>query len=107
MWIRLFRSSRATALRNEIEHAFRHAKIYLGSDTAQTPGSLARQVGNVVSETQIQSSLESFREARLTAEMDGRCLNLAVWRNRAAREQMANADTMQALPEPRPSLNII
>jgi ribosomal peptide maturation radical SAM protein 1 len=61
------------------------AKIYLGCNMAQTPRSVARQLGDSITEDDIRARLESFRDARLTAEMDGRYLSLAVWRNRAAR----------------------
>jgi ribosomal peptide maturation radical SAM protein 1 len=83
------------------------AQVYLGCDTAQTPGSLARQMGNSVSEKQIRLSLESFRDARLASEMDGRYLSLAVWRNRPAREDDANTKMTQVLSEPRPLLHAI
>ena len=83
------------------------AKIYLGCDTAQTPRSVARQLGDSFSAEEIRARLDSFRDARLMVEMDGHYLSLAVWRNRAARELVAGLHTMQALPGPRPSLNII
>ena len=51
--------------------------------------------------------LESFGDARLMAEMDGRWLSLAVRRNRAARELQANVSVMQVLPEPRSLFNVI
>ena len=41
------------------------------------------------------------------AEMDGRYLSLAVWRNRPAPELMANAQMTQVLPESRSLLNVI
>ena len=62
------------------------AKIYLGCDTAQTPRSVVRQIGDSFSEEDIRARLESFRDARLMVEMDGHYLSLAVWRNRTARD---------------------
>src|SRR5215469_883558 len=59
-------------------------KIYLGCDTAQTSRSIARQLGDSFPQGKVRARLESFRDARLMAEMDGRYLSLAVWRNRAA-----------------------
>jgi hypothetical protein len=63
------------------------ARIYLSCDTAQTPRSIARTLGDCLSEEEIHARLEFLRDARLMAEIDGRHLSLAVWRNRAAREQ--------------------
>jgi hypothetical protein len=83
------------------------AKIYVGCDTAQTPRSLARQLGDSFSEGEIRASLESFRDAQLMAEMDGRYLSLAVWRNRATREMEANALMVQTPPESRSPINAI
>jgi hypothetical protein len=40
-------------------------------------------------------------------EMDGHYLSVAVWRNRAARELLANAPVMPVLPESRSLLNVI
>ena len=60
------------------------AQIYLECDTAQTAASVVRRLGGAISEIEVRSHLDSFREARLMAEMDGRYLSLAVWRNRAA-----------------------
>jgi hypothetical protein len=76
------------------------AKIYLGCDTAQTPRSIARQLGDSFSEGEIRASLESFRDAQLMAEMDGRYLSLAVWRNRATRELQANTPVVHVVPQP-------
>ena len=76
------------------------ARIYLVCDTAQTPRSVARQLGDSFSAEEIRARLESFRDARLMVEMDGHYLSLAVWRRRATREQVADAHPMQALPEP-------
>jgi hypothetical protein len=83
------------------------AKIYLGCDTAQTPRSIAKMLGNTIPEIEVHALLESFRDARLIAEMDGRYLSLAVWRNRAAQEQVASAQVMRGLPESRLLLNEI
>jgi ribosomal peptide maturation radical SAM protein 1 len=83
------------------------AKIYLGCDTAQTPRSIARQLGDSFSEREIRASLESFRDAQLMAEMDGRYLSLAVWRNRATREMEASALMVQTPPESRSPINVI
>ena len=76
------------------------ARIYLVCDTAQTPRSVARQLGDSFSAEEIRARLESFRDARLMVEMDGHYLSLAVWRRRATREQVADAHPVQALPEP-------
>lgn len=73
---------------------------------AQTPRSVARQPGYSFSEGDIRARLESFRDARLMTEMDGRYLSLAVWRNRAERGQMASAHPMQVPPGPQPVPNL-
>ena len=62
-------------------------------------------LGNTIPEIEVHALLKSFRDARLIAEMDGRYLSLAVWRNRAAQEQVASVLVMRGLPEPRLLLN--
>jgi hypothetical protein len=103
----LITDTRACALKPSFVLTGLDAKIYLSCDTAQTPRSVARLLGNAVSEMEVHALLESFREARLMAVMDGRYLSLAVWRNRATRELQANAPVMQVLPEPRSLFNVI
>lgn len=82
------------------------AKVYLGCDTAQTPRSIARMLGNTIPEIEVHALLKSFRDARLIAEMDGRYL---IWLcgARAAQEQVASAHVMRGLPESRLLLNEI
>jgi hypothetical protein len=63
----------------------------------QTPRSIARLLRNTVPEIRTRCwnpSETNFYLVRLMAEMDGRYLSLAVWRNRAARELQANAPVM-------------
>ncbi len=103
----LITDTRACALKPSFVLTGLDAKIYLSCDTAQTPRSVARLLGNAVSEMEVHALLESFREARLMAEMDGRYLSLAVWRNRATRELQSNAQVTQVLPEPRSLFNVI
>jgi ribosomal peptide maturation radical SAM protein 1 len=83
------------------------AKIYLACDTAQTPQSIARKLGGYTPEAKICGRLQSFRDARLMAEMDGRYLSLAVWRNRAARELVENMPVKQLSEESRSLFNVI
>jgi hypothetical protein len=59
------------------------ARLYLERDTAQTPASAARKLGNIFSAAEAKFVMEGFRDARLMAEMDGHYLSLVVWRNRA------------------------
>jgi hypothetical protein len=81
----LITDTRACAQRPSFVLTGLDARIYLGCDTAQTPRSIARQLGNSIAEEEIHASLDSFRDALLMAEMDGHYLSLAVWRNRAMR----------------------
>ncbi|MGH9748225.1 MAG: RiPP maturation radical SAM C-methyltransferase [Candidatus Acidiferrales bacterium] len=74
------------------------AKIYLECDTAQTPLSLARKLGNPTLESEIHAHMRSFRDAHLMAEMDGRYLSLAVLRNRAASLARASRTVVDILP---------
>src|SRR5262249_16774167 len=60
------------------------AALYLECDPIQPPASLARKLGDGVTESDVRSRLDSFCDARIIAEMDGRYLSLAVLRNRAA-----------------------
>jgi ribosomal peptide maturation radical SAM protein 1 len=83
------------------------ANIYLGCDTAQTPRSIARQLGDAILEGEVRARLEWYRDARLMIEADGRYLSLAVWRNRAARESAANAPVVLGTQELRSSLHVI
>jgi len=62
------------------------AAIYLECDSIQAPASLARKLGDGLTESGVRSRLDSFCDARIMAEMDGRYLSLAVLRNRAASE---------------------
>jgi hypothetical protein len=80
----LLRDSRACAAKATSVLTGLAAKLYLACDTAQTPASLARKLDSSVSELEIRAQLEAFCESRLMAEMDGRYLSLAVFRNRAA-----------------------
>jgi hypothetical protein len=73
------------------------AKLYLECDTAQTPASIGRKLGNSIPELEVRALLHSFRDARLMAEMDGRYLSLAVLRNRAAQKPVADEPVMQTL----------
>ena len=84
-----------------------NARIYLDCDTAQTPRSVARQIGDSFSEEDIRARLESFRDARLMVEMDGHYLSLAVWRNRAERELPAHPPVMQTPRESQSLLKVI
>jgi ribosomal peptide maturation radical SAM protein 1 len=83
------------------------AKLYLGCDTAQSPASIARKLGNPIPESEVRALLHSFRDARLMAEMDGRYLSLAVFRNRPAQELVAeepgtqNLSLAKILPAPQ------
>ena len=79
----LLRDSRACAAKATSVLTGLAAKLYLACDTAQTPESLARKLDSSVSELEIRAQLEAFCESRLMAEMDGRYLSLAVFRNRA------------------------
>ena len=83
------------------------AKIYLGCDTAQTPRGVARLLGNALSEMEVHSLLEFFRDARLMTEMGGRFLSLAVWRNRVVAEVVANRRSTEVCQEPSSLLNVI
>jgi hypothetical protein len=83
------------------------AKIYLGCDMAQTPRSVARQLGDSITEDDIRPRLESFRDALLMVETDGHYLSLAVWRNRAARKLVASAHVKQIHPQSRSLLNVM
>jgi ribosomal peptide maturation radical SAM protein 1 len=83
------------------------AKLYLACDTAQTPGSAARKIGNVVSPADAQDLMITFRDARLMAEMDGHFLSLAVWRNRSARDPAPKQKLAQIPQEARSMLNVI
>jgi ribosomal peptide maturation radical SAM protein 1 len=103
----LITDTRACALKPSFVLTGLDAKIYLGCDTAQTPRSIARQLGNPIPEGEVRMRLESFRDAWLMAEMDGRYLSLAVWRNRPARELVASAQVAQHFPESRSLLNVI
>lgn len=102
----LLTDTRACAQKPSVVLTGLDAQIYLGCDSVQTAGSLARQLAGVA-ETQIQRSLESFRDARLIVEMDGRYLSLAVWRSRAAREKVASSPVMHEPQESRSLLNVL
>lgn len=65
------------------------AKAYLACDVIQTPASLARKLGQSLSEPEARALLEPFLAGRLMVEMDGHYLSLAVLRNRATREEDA------------------
>jgi hypothetical protein len=82
------------------------AKLYLACDTSQTPTSAARKLGNIVSAAEAKVLMDSYRDARLTAEMDGHYLSLAVWRNRGVQE-LADGSIAQILQESRPLINIV
>jgi ribosomal peptide maturation radical SAM protein 1 len=103
----LITDTRACARRGSFVLTGLDAKIYLGCDTAQTPRSVARQLGDSFSEEDIPASLESLRDARLMVEMDGHYLSLAVWRNRCSREVVAKGQVTQVLPESPSLLNVI
>ena len=103
----LISDTRACARKGSFVLTGLDARIYLGCDTAQTPRSVARQIGDSFSAEEISARLESFRDTRLMVEMDGHYLSLAVWRNRTAREQMASVHTVQTLLEPQAFLNTI
>jgi hypothetical protein len=103
----LITDTRACARRGSFVLTGLDAKIYLGCDTAQTPRSLARQLGDSFSEEDIRARLKSFRDALLMVEMDGHYLSLAVWRNRAARKTVASVQVMQVVPKPRSLNNVI
>jgi ribosomal peptide maturation radical SAM protein 1 len=103
----LITDTRACAQRPSFVLTGLDANIYLGCDTAQTPRSIARQLGNAILEGEVRERLEWFRGARLMIEMDGRYLSLAVWRNRAARELTANAPVALGTQELRSTLHVI
>ena len=64
-------------------------------------------LGNSVTEMEVQALLEFFRDARLMAEMDERYLSLAVWRNRAAAQMVANTPSTEISQESRSPLTVI
>jgi ribosomal peptide maturation radical SAM protein 1 len=74
------------------------AKLYLACDTAQTPASIVRKLGNSIPESEVCALLHSFRDARLMAEMDGRYLSLAVFRNRPAQRVAAEEPVLRTPP---------
>jgi hypothetical protein len=90
--------TRACALRPTFVLSGVEAKLYLGCDTAQTPASIARKLGNSIPESEVRALLHCFRDARLMAEMDGRYLSLAVFRNRPTQDLVTDAPAMQVLP---------
>jgi len=102
----LISDTRACAQKTSFVLAGLDAKIYLGCDTAQMPQSIARLLGNGVSEMEVHAIMESFRTARLMAEMDGRYLSLAVWRNRAA-QIAANTPVTKIAQESQSLLTVI
>ena len=83
------------------------AKLYLECDTAQTPASAARKLGNIISAAEVKVLMEGYCDAWLMAEMDGHYLSLAVWRNRAARELVANQALVQAPQDAQSPLKVI
>jgi ribosomal peptide maturation radical SAM protein 1 len=101
----LITDTRACALKPTWVLTGLEAKLYLGCDTAQTPASIARKLGNSIPE--VLALLHSFRDARLMAEMDGRYVSLAVLRNRAAQDLVADGQLMQVPQESRSLLNVI
>jgi ribosomal peptide maturation radical SAM protein 1 len=103
----LIADTRACARRGSFVLTGLDAKIYLGCDTAQTPRSVARQLGGSFSEEDIRARLESLLGAHLMTEMDGHYLSLAVWRNRAAPKLADVARTTRVLPESRSLLNVV
>ena len=103
----LITDTRACARKGSFVLTGLDARIYLGCDSAQTPRSVARQLGGSFSEEEISARLGSLLDAQLMTEMDGHYLSLAVWRNRVARESGVSAQATQVLPESRPLLNVI
>jgi hypothetical protein len=66
------------------------AQLYVACDKTQTSASVARTLGNSISESEVRTRLDCFRDAGLMAEMDGHYLSLAVLRNRAASATQSN-----------------
>jgi len=103
----LFTDTRAWALKPSFVLTGLDAKIYLSCDTTQTPRSIGRMLCVTLPEIEVHARLESFRDARLMAEADGRYLSLAVWRNRPPQERVAaSAHVMEVLAESRSLLNV-
>jgi ribosomal peptide maturation radical SAM protein 1 len=103
----LITDTRACALKSTTILTGAGAKLYLGCDTAQTPASAARKIGNVVCAADAKDLMNTFRDARLMAEMDGHYLSLAVWRNRSARDLAPKQALLQIPEEARSMLNVI
>ena len=83
------------------------AKLYLACDSAQTPASAARKLGDAGNELEVCEMLRSFRDARLMVEMDGRYLSLAVFRNRAAQDPSVHRPLRQETQKPQALLKVI
>jgi ribosomal peptide maturation radical SAM protein 1 len=103
----LITDTRPCAMNSTVVLTGLKAKLYLACDTAQTPASVARKIGNSIPAAEINALLDSFRDARLMAEMDGHYLSLAVWRNRAAKKLVEDGPVMQTQQNPRSLLNVI
>jgi hypothetical protein len=82
------------------------ARIYLAW-IPRKHRAVLQKLGDSLSEEEIRARLGFLLDARLIAEMDGHYLSVAAWRNRCAREVVANAQVTQGLPESRSLLNVI
>ena len=103
----LITDTRPCAINSTVVLTGLKAKLYLACDTAQTPASVARKIGNSIPASEVNALLDSFRDARLMAEMDGHYLSLAVWRNRVAKKSAEDGPVMQTQQNPRSLLNVI
>ncbi|HXD34841.1 MAG TPA: RiPP maturation radical SAM C-methyltransferase [Pyrinomonadaceae bacterium] len=84
----VLRDTRAVATKASHTLTGLPAQIYLQCDSSQSLKNLQRHFGAEASEAEIQNILKEFLENKLTIEMEGQYLSLAVIRNRRKPEKV-------------------
>lgn len=103
----LIKDTRAVAVRPEHRLDGLAARLYLLCDSAQTPAALQRRLGGEHGADEIRARLDELVASKLTVEVRGQYLSLAVWRNRPAADNDGRQHAYGKLQQTTPSLPLL